>query len=138
MHLAPGSPLGRMCNFSATVLCAKWQRMMVTLKLEAPVTVTRGRAMTVTGSGSRFTPGGMRSGMATSDYLLLQNTLRTMWRGRWGCDTTLRHYLQMGAYHLSSLQLPQKAQTQINAYRGAWSAFVEQVMGTAGTVGPGS
>ena len=38
----------------------------------------------------RFTVGGLRSGAATADYIRMQSTSRTSWRGRWAFDGVLK------------------------------------------------
>ena len=123
VHRALGGPSGRICNFSVAALTAKWQRMIVTLKLEAPATVTRGTTMTGIGSAPDLRQaGGVPAWLPA--IIHCRRTLRSLCGVAAGAATP--HCVAIcrwGAYHPSFLQMLPKAQAQITAYRGAWKAF---------------
>ena len=64
-------------------------------------------------SPARFTPGGMRAGGATHQYLQGTSLERVMWRGRWDAITTLRHYIQEASSVLALGDLPEQVTAQM-------------------------
>ena len=59
-------------------------------------------------SPTRFTPGGMRAGGATHEYLQGTSLERVMWRGRWDAITTFHHYIQEASSVLALGDLPEQ------------------------------
>ena len=117
----------RLCNFSPTVLAAKWRASLVKLGLEIPMVIGYLPASNENSSCKNLTVGGLRPGAATSDYLVTQNRSRTQWRGRWMCPATLRYYLQLGTYYFTSLQFPAGSKSWIQRSRNSWHAFLDAV-----------
>ena len=78
----------------------------------------------------RFTPGGLRPGAATSDYLRTQNTSRTQWRGRWANPSVLRHYRQLGTYFLTAVKFAGPVRDRLKSFQQAFWSFAEVVEGS--------
>ena len=99
--LGLGKPRGgRILPWSPALVARQWTHCLDMLFLNRDV-VSDSRL-----ASKKFTVGGLRPGAATADYLRTQNTSRTQWRGRWASPQVLRHYLQLGTYHLMGLNLP--------------------------------
>jgi hypothetical protein len=119
-----GTKGGRICRYSPTVLATKWRAALVKLRIEKDLTFA-GSQSGGSNVAHSLTVGGIRPGVATSDYLRTQNHSRTMWRGRWACAQTLRHYLQLGTYYLTALSFSPVTQAAIASARCRWFCFVE-------------
>jgi hypothetical protein len=72
-----------------------------------------------------FTPGGLRAGGATAYYMEHQDLFRLLWRGRWQQMATLKHYLQLGAYHLGGVEVPLEAEKELSRARLVCLAYVD-------------
>ena len=62
------------------------------------------------------------------DFLLHENLDRVKWRGRWANDSVLKHYLQLGVYHLAALQFPDSARSLFVTYGAVYQAFKSQLL----------
>ena len=78
-------------------------------------------------SVSKPTLGGLRSSGATLDFLRHENLDRVKWRGRWASDSVLKHYLQLGVYHLAALKFSDSARCQIQLYGSVFQAFLQSL-----------
>ena len=74
--------------------------------------------------GKRLTPGGLRSGGATHDYLLFQNLDRLQWRGRWATRSVLEHYIQLGVFASQSNRWNTRTQQQVQRSGAFAEAFL--------------
>ena len=80
---------------------------------------------------SRVTPSGLRSSGATLDFLRKENLGRVKWRGRWANDAVLKHYLQLGVYHLAAVSFSDKSLQAIDLYDQIYEGFCFHVHGTS-------
>jgi hypothetical protein len=117
---------GLVCTYSPPVLASRWRKTLVRLQIEKDIP-KGSAAASVEHASKSLTVGGIRPGVATSDYLITQNTSRTMWRGRWMCPQTFRQYLQLGTYHLTAIELPERAKREVSIARNRWYRFVESI-----------
>ena len=115
---------GAMFPWSPTLLTKKWNWLLEELGVEKGLRLA-GTQLSKSVSAIRMTPGGLRAGAATADYIATQNHSRTLWRGRWANAVTLRHYLQFGAYYLTALTFDEDTKERIVKHRIAWHAFVQ-------------
>ena len=77
---------------------------------------------------SRPTPGGLRSSGATLDLMQRENLDRVKWRGRWANDNVLKHYLQLGVYHLASLNFSIESRRLIDRYCLVYDEFLFAIL----------
>ena len=111
----------KLFEFDALVLAKRWARMLEVLQLTAP-----------TGSlQARYTPGGLRAGGATAYYLATENILGLMWRGRWKCQRSLEHYLQLGVYTLNEATIPAGAAALVAKFGQIGTAFLQKMRNAA-------
>ena len=96
----------------------RWDRMLQWLGCDKDI-VTDDRCVLE----KRYTPGSLRAGGATSDYLRNQSLSRLQWRGRWQSFGTLRHYLQLGAYHLTTIDMDEAQRTRVHRCCAVWESF---------------
>ena len=74
----------------------------------------------------RFTPGSLRPSAVTADYLLNGSLARLQWRGRWSTYAVVRHYIQLGTYHLAAVSTSTRTKRRLYEYAAVWEKFVEQ------------
>ena len=116
--LSLGQPRGgRVLAWSPALVARQWTHCLNMLFLDRDVVSDKRLA------SRRFTVGGLRPGAATADYLRTQNTSRTQWRGRWASPQVLRHYLQLGTYHLMGLSLPCRVVGEALRYQKVFREF---------------
>ena len=114
---APQAPL---FPWSVLHLHKKWVSLMVSMQLHQVVPLDS----SIT---SRFTAAGLRSSGATRDFLLKESLDRVLWRGRWASLPVLKHYLQLGVYHLGSLQLVGPVCATVDHYADLFVRFMEAI-----------
>ena len=73
------------------------------------------------------TLGGLRSSGATLDFLRHENLDRVKWRGRWQSDAVLKHYLQMGVYHLAVLKFTTHTRQCLLHFANVFDMFVRSL-----------
>ncbi len=78
----------------------------------------------------QFTPGGLRAGGATHDYLAGSPVERLMWRGRWAAIGTLEHYVQECASVLATASLPPATQCRMIAMEQILAEFLGVLIGS--------
>ena len=81
----------------------KWTATLESLCISSVLALGSGK---VDATLKRSTPGSLRAAAATQDFMRNQSVDRAQWRGRWASVAVLKHYLQMGVYHLSAVNLP--------------------------------
>ena len=109
------------CPFTVLGLHKKWTQALRVLHLDHPFAVEGTSLLT------RLTPAGMRAAGATLDFLEKENLDRLLWRGRWKSLPVLKHYVQLGVYHLSSLKLGDQAVIALEAYGSVFGRFMEDL-----------
>jgi len=107
-------------GWSPFTLHKKWSHCVATLGLHILV-------KTPHSLNTHITPGGLRSSGATGDFMRHENLSRVKWRGRWATDSVLKHYLQLGIYHLASLQFAASARARIDKYSLIWETFSQNL-----------
>ena len=125
IHDRLGTTSELICPWSPSCLAKHWQWLLEELPLQNGVQLTGTQSG---GAESKLTPEGLRAGSATSDYLATQNTMRARRRGRWVNEQTLRHYIQMGTYMLTSTSFSEQSRLRIERFRALWQAFVSAIM----------
>ena len=112
--LAAASPV---FPFSEFALHKEWSAILRTLHLHCVISDPQLLS-------ARVTPSGLRSSGATLDFLLHENLSRVKWRGRWANDTVLKHYLQLGIYHLAGLHFTDACQKAVALYECLYDRWV--------------
>ena len=79
-------------------------------------------------SVTKPTLGGLRSSGATLDFLVHENLDRVKWRGRWASDPVLKHYLQLGVYHLAALKFSESTRRLFVNYGSVYQAFLGRLL----------
>ena len=74
---------------------------------------------------ARVTPSGLRSSGATLDFLHHENLSRVKWRGRWANDTVLKHYLQLGVYHLAGINFTDAGKSAVTLHCSLYEKWVD-------------
>ena len=74
---------------------------------------------------ARVTPSGLRASGATLDFVRSENLSRVKWRGRWANDTVLKHYLQLGVYHLAGLSFTEACQRATALHCSLYEKWVD-------------
>ena len=104
--------------FTEFTLHREWSVILRTLHLYAVISDPKLLS-------ARITPSGLRSSGATLDFLLHENLSRVKWRGRWANDTVLKHYLQLGVYHLAGLHFSDACQRAVALYGNMYDKWVD-------------
>ena len=112
----------RMLPFTSQQLHVRWTRLVQALELRDILRNPRNL-------NTQATPGGLRSSGATVDFLAHENLDRVMWRGRWANQSVLKHYLQLGVYHLAALQFPESTRQLLSLYSGIFDNFSKHMVG---------
>ena len=105
-------------------LAKQWQEMLRRIGLHEDLDYVSAACDVESEFSKRLTPAGLRAGGVTSDFIRTQSTSRTQWRGRWADTKVMRHYIQLGEYHLAGLQWKEQTRRRLEAFAGILHRFV--------------
>ena len=116
-----GSVDSQVFSFTTYGLHKNWTFLVQTLALNQ-------LARHSSGLVTHATPGGLRSSGATLDFLNFESLDRVKWRGIWATDGALKHYLQLGVYHLAAVQLSRETRWLVSKYSNIFLGFAVQFL----------
>jgi hypothetical protein len=115
---ASATPADRVFPFDEWGLHTRWLRLLRMLHLNKDLLL----GVSTTEKG--YSPGGLRAGGATQDFLQFQNLGRLQWRGRWRVASTLEHYIQLGVYYLAMQDWPDTIQAKVDRHAAHVLSFL--------------
>jgi hypothetical protein len=115
----PQAPTSRVCACNPIAFRRKWDEAMSALGVSGEQRIDDRLV------DKRFTPGSLRPGWATADYLAKASLSRLQWRGRWATFGVLKHYIQLGTYHMAALQMTDAVISRLAYFQNVWYEFVD-------------